>query len=270
MTNRQTLFAMMRRKQSCLCVGLDPDPARIPAHLGEGVEAMEAFCHAIVEATHPYAAAFKPNLAFFEQYGAEGWAALERIVSRMPEDVLVIADAKRGDIGNTAKRYAKAMFEGLGAHAITVAPYMGEDSVKPFIEGYSDRWTVVLALTSNAGAEDFEFHGEPPLYQRVVARCQAWGTPDELMFVVGATRPEQLEEIRGLAPESFFLVPGVGAQGGRIEDVMDAAWSSEFGGLLINASRSILYAGDGEDFAAAAALEAQSLQAATAPYFNPS
>lgn len=270
MTNRQTLYAMMRRKQSCLCVGLDPDPTRIPAHLGEGVEGMEAFCHAIVEATHPYAAAFKPNLAFFEQYGAEGWAALERIVSRMPEDVLVIADAKRGDIGNTAKRYAKAMFEGLGAHAITVAPYMGEDSVKPFIEGYSDRWTVVLALTSNAGAEDFEFHGEPPLYQRVVARCQAWGTPDELMFVVGATRPEQLEEIRGLAPESFFLVPGVGAQGGRIEDVMDAAWSSEFGGLLINASRSILYAGDGEDFAAAAAREAQSLQAATAPYFNPS
>lgn len=268
MTNRQDLFEMMRRKQSCLCVGLDPDPARIPAHLGTGVEGMEAFCHAIVEATHAYAAAFKPNLAFFEQYGAAGWAALERIVERMPSDVLVIADAKRGDIGNTAKRYAKAMFEGLGAHAITVAPYMGEDSVKPFIEGYSDRWTIVLALTSNAGAEDFEFHGEPPLYQRVVARCQTWGTPDELMFVVGATRPEQLEEIRGLAPESFFLVPGVGAQGGRIEDVMDAAWSNEFGGLLINASRSILYAGSGEDFAAAAASEAQKLQQATAPYFN--
>ena len=139
MTNRQSLYEMMKRKASCLCVGFGPDPDRIPAHLGTGVEAMEAFCHGIVQATHRHAAAFKPNLAFFEQYGAAGWAALERIVAAMPEDVLVIADAKRGDIGNTAKRYAKAMFEGLGAHAITVAPYMGEDSVAPFMDGYADR-----------------------------------------------------------------------------------------------------------------------------------
>ena len=194
---------------------------------------MEAFCHGIVQATHRHAAAFKPNLAFFEQYGAAGWAALERIVAAMPEDVLVIADAKRGDIGNTAKRYAKAMFEGLGAHAITVAPYMGEDSVAPFMDGYADRWTIVLALTSNAGADDFEFHGTPPLYERVVERCQTWGSPDELMFVVGATRPEQLRAIRSLAPDHFFLVPGVGAQGGRIEDVMEAGWIEGAGGLLI-------------------------------------
>lgn len=266
MTNRQSLYEMMSRKQSCLCVGLDPDPARLPQAVGEGVAGMEAFCHAIVEATHQYAAAFKPNLAFFEQYGAAGWAALERIIERMPEDVLVIADAKRGDIGNTAQRYARAMFDGLGAHAITVAPYMGKDSVTPFMEGYPDRWTIVLALTSNAGAEDFEFHGTPPLYQHVVQRCQEWGSPDELMFVVGATRPEQLRAIRALAPEYFFLVPGVGAQGGHIEDVMDAAWTAS-GGLLINASRSILYASSGPDFAAAAAEEAQKLQAATAPYF---
>ena len=267
MTNRQSLYEMMSRKQSCLCVGLDPDPARLPEAMGEGGEGMEAFCHAIVEATHPFAAAFKPNLAFFEQYGAAGWAALERIIARMPDDVLVIADAKRGDIGNTAKRYARAMFDGLGAHAITVAPYMGKDSIAPFMEGYHDRWTIVLALTSNAGAEDFEFHGSPPLYQRVVQRCQEWGSPDELMFVVGATRPEQLREIRSLAPDHFFLVPGVGAQGGRIEDVMDAAWTSS-GGLLINASRSILYASSGPDFADAAAEEARKLQASTAPYFN--
>ena len=268
MTNRQSLYEMMKRKASCLCVGLDPDPDRIPAHLGTGVEAMEAFCHGIVQATHRHAAAFKPNLAFFEQYGAAGWAALERIVAAMPEDVLVIADAKRGDIGNTAKRYAKAMFEGLGAHAITVAPYMGEDSVAPFMDGYADRWTIVLALTSNAGADDFEFHGTPPLYERVVERCQTWGSPDELMFVVGATRPEQLRAIRSLAPDHFFLVPGVGAQGGRIEDVMEAGWIEGAGGLLINASRSILYASAGEDYAATAAAEAQKLQEATAPYFN--
>ena len=156
----------------------------------------------------------------------------------------------------------------LAPHAITVAPYMGEDSVAPFMDGYADRWTIVLALTSNAGADDFEFHGTPPLYERVVERCQTWGSPDELMFVVGATRPEQLRAIRSLAPDHFFLVPGVGAQGGRIEDVMEAGWIEGAGGLLINASRSILYASAGEDYAAAAAAEAQKLQEATAPYFT--
>ncbi len=268
MDNCKSLYEVMKRKESGLCVGLDPDPERIPRHLGVGVDAMEEFCHAIVKSTSGYAAAFKPNLAFFEQYGAAGWAALERIVAGMPDDVFIIADAKRGDIGNTAKRYAKAMFEGLGAHAVTVAPYMGRDSIVPFFEEYPSKWTIVLALTSNSGAEDFEFHGTPPLYQRVVERCLEWGSPDELMFVIGATRPERLRAIRQLAPNHFFLVPGIGAQGGHIEDVMEAGWIDGAGGLLINASRSILYADSGKDFAVAAAREAQKLQQAIAPYFN--
>ena len=262
----EKLFHSIAQKRSFLCVGLDPDPNRIPTAFGTGVEAMERFCLAMVEATLDLAVAFKPNLAFFEQYGSQGWAALERVAEAVPSDVLLIADAKRGDIGNTATRYAQAMFEGLGADAVTVAPYMGRDSVEPFT-AFSDRWTVLLALTSNPGADDFEFHGTPPLYERVVERCQTWGSPDELMFVVGATRPEQLRAIRSLAPDHFFLVPGVGAQGGRIEDVMEAGWIEGAGGLLINASRSILYASAGEDYAAAAAAEAQKLQEATAPYF---
>lgn len=267
MKNRQTLYEVMQRKQSCLCVGLDPDPDRIPSVCGSGVQGMEAFCKAIVAETAPYAVAFKPNLAFFEQYGAEGWSALERIIAEMPADALVIADAKRGDIGNTAKRYARAMFDSLGAHAITVAPYMGEDSVKPFMEDRPDTWAVVLALTSNPGAEDFEFHGTPPLYQRVLERCQTWGSPDQLMFVVGATRPELLRQIRSMAPEYFFLVPGVGAQGGDLEEVLQAGWT-DFGGLLINASRSILYAESGSGFAKAAGQEAHRMQQLMSGYFQ--
>jgi len=267
MNTRQGLFQIMERKKSCLCVGLDPDPDRIPESCGSGVLGMENFCNTIVRATSDVAVAYKPNLAFFEQYGEAGWAALKRVIAAMPDDVLVIADAKRGDIGNTAKRYAKAMFEDLKAHAITVAPYMGKDSVTPFMDGYEDRWTVVLALTSNPGAEDFEFHGSPPLFERVIEKCQSWGNPDQLMFVVGATRPEMLAKIRRLAPEYTFLVPGVGAQGGSLEEVMSTGWT-EFGGLLINASRSILYADSGPDFADKAAAEARSMQAKMEPYFN--
>jgi len=267
MNTREGLFQSMERKKSCLCVGLDPDPDRIPESCGPGVQGMEVFCNAIVQATSDFAVAYKPNLAFFEQYGEAGWAALKRIIAAMPDDVLVIADAKRGDIGNTAKRYAKAMFEDLNAHAITVAPYMGEDSVTPFMEGYEDRWTIVLALTSNPGAQDFEFHGTPPLFERVIEKCQTWGNPDQLMFVVGATRPEMLAKIRSLAPEYTFLVPGVGAQGGKLEEVMDAGWTN-FGGLLINASRSILYAGSGPDFAEAASAEARLMQLKMGTYFN--
>jgi len=267
MNTREGLFQIMERKKSCLCVGLDPDPDRIPESCGPGVQGMEVFCNAIVQATSDFAVAYKPNLAFFEQYGEAGWAALKRIIAAMPDDVLVIADAKRGDIGNTAKRYAKAMFEDLNAHAITVAPYMGEDSVTPFMEGYEDRWTIVLALTSNPGAQDFEFHGTPPLFERVIEKCQTWGNPDQLMFVVGATRPEMLAKIRSLALEYTFLVPGVGAQGGKLEEVMDAGWTN-FGGLLINASRSILYAGSGPDIAEAASAEARSMQLKMGTYFN--
>lgn len=259
-TDRDALFAEIQKKKSFLCVGLDPDLERIPASCGEGVEGMENFCRDIIARTRAYAVAYKPNLAFFEQCGSAGWAALERIVALIPSDCLVIADGKRGDIGNTAARYADAMFNALGADAVTVAPYMGADSVKPFLAAGPGRWTILLALTSNPSAEDFEFHsGEEPLYRRVIQLGQTWGTPDNLMFVVGATRPEMLAEIRREAPDHFFLVPGVGAQGGTVQAVSEAGLNDKCG-LLINSSRGILYASDGEDFAERAGAAAQAMQ----------
>jgi len=259
-TDRDALFAEIQKKKSFLCVGLDPDLERIPASCGEGVEGMENFCRDIIARTRAYAVAYKPNLAFFEQCGSAGWAALERIVALIPSDCLVIADAKRGDIGNTAARYADAMFNALGADAVTVAPYMGADSVKPFLAAGPGRWTILLALTSNPSAEDFEFHsGQEPLYRRVIQLGQTWGTPDNLMFVVGATRPEMLAEIRREAPDHFFLVPGVGAQGGTVQAVSEAGLNDKCG-LLINSSRGILYASDGEDFAERAGAAAQAMQ----------
>lgn len=238
------LFQTIQSKASFLCVGLDPDPAKIPASFGTGVAAMEAFCAAVVEATLPYAVAYKPNLAFFEQYGAEGWAALERVVANIPSDVLVIADAKRGDIGNTALKYAQALFTGLGADAVTVAPYMGRDSVEPFTS-FCNKWTVLLALTSNPSAEDFEFHGATPLFEDVLTKSRSFGGADRLMYVVGATRPELLGRVRKLVPEAFLLVPGVGAQGGTVEDVCAHGLNATCG-LLVNSSRGILYAGGRE------------------------
>jgi len=238
------LFQTIQSKASFLCVGLDPDPAKIPASFGTGVAAMEAFCAAVVEATLPYAVAYKPNLAFFEQYGAEGWAALERVVANISSDVLVIADAKRGDIGNTALKYAQALFTGLGADAVTVAPYMGRDSVEPFTS-FSNKWTVLLALTSNPSAEDFEFHGATPLFEDVLTTSRSFDGADRLMYVVGATRPELLGRVRKLVPEAFLLVPGVGAQGGTVEDVCAHGLNATCG-LLVNSSRGILYAGGRE------------------------
>lgn len=252
---RAELAAAVAERGSYLCVGLDPDPARIPAVCGTGVAGMEAFCREIVAATADHALAFKPNLAFFEAYGAAGWDACARIIADIPKTCLVIADAKRGDIGNTSGRYAAALFDGLGADAVTVAPYMGEDSVRPFLDHGPGKWTVLLALTSNPGAQDFEFYGDPPLYERVIRRASGWAGPDRLMFVVGATRPDMLAHARTLAPEHFFLVPGVGAQGGTLAEVTEAGWAPG-GGLLVNASRSILYASAGADFAQAARAEA--------------
>ena len=237
----EKLFQAIRRKKSFLCVGLDPDPDRIPAAFGKGVEAMERFCLAMVAATSDCAVAYKPNLAFFEQYGSEGWAALERVAEAIPEEVLLIADAKRGDIGNTATRYARAMFDGLGADAITVAPYMGRDSVEPFT-AFSDRWTVLLALTSNPGADDFEFHGDQPLFMEVLDKSQSYASADRIMYVVGATRPEMLGAVRQRVPQAFLLVPGVGAQGGTVADVARHGMNDQCG-LLVNSSRGILYAG---------------------------
>ncbi len=259
-TPKSRLVAAIRAKRSYLCVGLDPVPERIPAAAGSGVAGMERFCLDIVAATADHAVAFKPNLAFFEQYGAAGWAALERIVAAVPSDCLVIADAKRGDIGSTATRYAEAFFNGLGAGAVTVAPYMGADSVLPFT-AFANHWTVLLALTSNPSAEDFEYHGAPPLHEVVVERSQAWGSPENLMYVVGATRPEGLARVRELAPDHFFLVPGVGAQGGKLEDVSEAGWNDACG-LLVNSSRGILYASSEADYARAAQEAAAALHQA--------
>ena len=242
LVDRDKLFEAIQAKQSYLCVGLDPDPDRIPACFGTGVEALELFCNSIVSCTSHVAVAFKPNLAFFESYGPAGIEALHRIVDKIPADCLVIADAKRGDIGNTASKYASALFDSLGADAATVAPYMGEDSVRPFTDR-KDKWTILLALTSNPGADDFEFHGTPPLFERVLSRSLTWGSTDNLMFVVGATRPDLISRIREIVPESFLLVPGVGAQGGSLSEVAKVGLNSTCG-LLVNSSRGILYASE--------------------------
>ena len=239
LTNRSKLYEAILEKKSYLCVGLDPDSDKIPKCFGAGIEAMELFCKSIIDATAHVAVAYKPNLAFFELYGSEGWSVLERIVNHVPNDCLVIADAKRGDIGNTSSKYASAIFDGLGADAITVAPYMGEDSVRPFTDR-TDKWTILLALTSNSGADDFEFHGSPPLYEVVLDKSSSWGSPDNLMYVVGATRPDMLSRIRKIIPNSFLLVPGVGVQGGDLASVAKAGLNSQCG-LLVSSSRGILY-----------------------------
>ncbi|MEO0405390.1 MAG: orotidine-5'-phosphate decarboxylase [Bacteroidota bacterium] len=248
----------MQRKKSFLCVGLDTDINKIPPHLKDNEDAIFEFNKAIIEATSDLCVAYKPNTAFYERHGSKGWDALERTIEIIPQDCLVIADAKRGDIGNTSSYYAEAVFSGLGADAITVAPYMGEDSVSPFLE-FEDKWTIVLGLTSNKGAQDFQWHGDTPLYQTVIEKCQEWGTPEQLMFVVGATRPEFFAEIRKVAPDNFLLVPGVGAQGGSLTEVAKYGMTKEIG-LLVNSSRGIIYAGQGKDFAEEARKKALTLQ----------
>ncbi len=265
--DRQKLIDTIRTKSSFLCVGLDPDPARMPPHLGKGPEAILAFNRAIIEATSDLAVAFKPNVAFYESLGADGWAVLQETMAAIPDGCLKIADAKRGDIGNTATRYAQAAFEAWGADAVTVAPYMGRDSVEPFL-AFEDKWTILLAATSNPGAEDFEFHGTDegaPLWRRVLEVSGTYEGAERLMYVVGATRPEWLAEVRAVVPDRFLLVPGVGAQGGTLESVCEAGWSEELaGGLLVNVGRSLMYASQGFDFAEAARSEARRLQEAMA------
>ncbi|MDX2283034.1 MAG: orotidine-5'-phosphate decarboxylase [Bacteroidia bacterium] len=256
------LSAEIFRLRSFLCVGLDPDPARLPAAVRGEADPILAFNQAIIQATAPFAVAYKPNLAFYEALGAAGWETLRATVAAIPPGKLIIADAKRGDIGNTSRMYAQACFGALGADAVTVAPYMGQDSVVPFLE-FPGKWVFLLALTSNPGAADFQYAGGPaqPLYQEVLRRAQEWaeGKPGELGFVAGATRAEALRDVRRIAPESWLLVPGVGEQGGDLDAVCQTARTAA-GGLLINASRSILYAGGGSDFAARAAEAAEALQ----------
>ena len=264
--NYHELVYAIESRQSVLCVGLDSDVQKLPAGFAPTPESLFGFNKAIIDATADFAVAYKPNLAFYEAYGLAGWKALEQTIGYLRTQYpghLTIADAKRGDIGNTASRYAQGLLQELGFDAITVAPYMGKDSVVPFL--LPDKWTVVLALTSNPGADDFQqqrLADGRPLFAQVIEKVSSWIPVEQRMFVVGATQPEGLKSVRGLAPDTFFLVPGVGAQGGTVQDVLTASgWASRPGvGVLINASRSIQYASSGTDFADAARLEAEKMQ----------
>lgn len=258
---RVELYQQILKKQSYLCVGLDTDINRIPKHLLTLEDPIFEFNKQIIDATRDLCVAYKPNTAFYESLGAKGWTALEKTIEYIGEEHLVIADAKRGDIGNTSKMYARAFFEQMNAGALTVAPYMGVDSVQPFLE-FENKWVVLLGLTSNKGSQDFQFdtvNGEMPLYEKVLRTAQTWGTLDNLMFVVGATHPEKFQEIRKIAPDHFLLVPGVGAQGGDLKKLSKYGLNDHCG-LLVNSSRGIIYASDGEDFAEQARAKAKILQ----------
>lgn len=262
---RQELIENIKKKGSFLCVGLDTDVKKIPEHLLEKEDPIFEFNKAIIDATAPYCVAYKPNMAFYESFGARGWTALERTVKYLKEnypDQFIIADAKRGDIGNTSKLYARSFFEHLDVDAITVAPYMGEDSVSPFL-GYEGKWVILLALTSNKGSHDFQLikdEAGTPLFETVIRKSQQWTKEDEMMYVVGATQGRMFEDIRRVAPRSFLLVPGVGAQGGSLEEVCRYGMIPGDCGLLVNSSRGIIYASAGADFAEAAATEARKLR----------
>jgi len=257
------LVSEIKRKQSFLCIGLDVDLDKIPAYLRSQEDPIFAFNKAIIDATHHLCVAYKPNTAFYEAYGLKGWAALEKTINYLntnyPE-LFTIADAKRGDIGNTSTRYAKAFFEDLGFDSVTVAPYMGKDSVEPFLS-FSQKYTILLALTSNAGAFDFQTRqlDTQELYKAVLQVSKSWTNSERLMYVVGATKAEFLKEIRQIVPESFLLVPGVGAQGGSLEEVCRYGLTTQVG-LLINSSRGIIYAANDDSFAEAAAAKAFMLQ----------
>lgn len=264
---RTELVAIIKRKRSLLCVGLDTEEHLVPAYFRAESHPVRAFNEAIVEATHDVAVAYKLNLAFYEALGADGWADLEATVAyiRSRGDCFIIADAKRGDIGNTARKYAEAFFDKLDFDAVTISPYMGKDSLTPFL-GRSGKWAIVLGVTSNEGAMDFQFlpvSAQQRLFERVMTKVGEWGSVEDTMFVVGATRTDVLAQARTAAPDHFFLVPGVGAQGGDLNAVLDATMTNE-GGLLINSSRGILFAGKGEDAIAAARRSALGLQQAMA------
>lgn len=267
---REQLFENIKRKRSFLCVGLDTDVKKIPAHLLNEEDPIFSFNKAIIDATAPYCIAYKPNLAFYESLGVKGWIAFEKTVEYLNKnypDQFIIADAKRGDIGNTSAMYARSFFEEMNVDAVTVAPYMGEDSVTPFL-GYDNKWVILLALTSNKGSHDFQFlnttnaegneTGEP-LYKQVLRKSQTWANEDQLMYVVGATQGKAFEEIRKIVPNHFLLVPGVGAQGGSLEEVCKYGITSTCG-LIVNSSRAIIYADNTERYAEVAAKNAQEVQ----------
>lgn len=263
--NKQQLIEEIRRKRSFLCVGLDTDVKKIPSHLLHEDDPIFAFNKAIIDATAPYCVAYKPNLAFYECSGLKGWAAFEKTVRYLREsypEQFVIADAKRGDIGNTSAMYARSFFEELRIDALTVAPYMGEDSVTPFLQ-YENSWIILLALTSNKGSHDFQLSEDNAgerLFEKVLRRSQEWADDEKMMYVVGATQGRLFEDIRKIVPNHFLLVPGVGAQGGSLEEVCRYGMNRDCG-LLVNSSRGIIYAGPAERFADAAAEKAHELQA---------
>jgi orotidine-5'-phosphate decarboxylase len=252
---RQQLIDQINLKNSYLCVGLDTDLSKIPKHLLDSDDPVFEFNKQIIDATKDFCVSYKINTAFYEANGVKGWESMEKTVNHIPESHFTIADAKRGDIGNTSSQYAKAFFETLNFDAITVAPYMGEDSIRPFLE-FENKWTIVLGLTSNSGSRDFELQktGEEFLYEKVLKTVSGWGNPQNLMFVIGATQASAFEKIRALTPDHFYLVPGVGAQGGSLKDISEKAMiknnsNKKECGILVNASRAIIYASDKEDFA---------------------
>ena len=261
--NRKKLAAIIQERKSLLCVGLDIDLKLIPA----GIDPL-TFNKSIIDATRDLAIAYKPNLAFYECLGKKGWELFEETVDYIGKEHFIIADAKRGDIGNTSKYYAQTFFETYACDAVTIAPYMGEDSVTPFL-GFRDKWAIVLGLTSNKGANDFQLQqtGDEMLYQMVLRKVASWGNDDNIMFVVGATQASSMIELRKIIPNHFLLVPGVGAQGGSLEDVLQHGITKD-GGLLINASRSILYASHDLNFAEAARSEALKMQQVMAKYLS--
>lgn len=270
--NRQQLIHQIFTKKTFLCVGLDTDISKIPEHLKNETDPIFAFNKAIIDATAPYCVAYKPNLAFYESYGLKGMMAFEKTIQYLKDHYpthFIIADAKRGDIGNTSKMYARTFFEEYDLDSVTVAPYMGEDSVKPFLE-YNGKWVILLALTSNKGSHDFQLTEDKSgerLFEKVLKKSQEWGTPENLMYVVGATQGRMFEDIRRIAPEHFLLVPGVGAQGGSLQEVCKYGMTKGCG-LLVNSSRGIIYAGKGTDFAEAAARKAREMQEEMAVELN--
>lgn len=255
---RAELTANIKKKKSFLCIGLDTDLKKIPRHLHQSSDPIFEFNKQIIDATHDLCVAYKPNIAFYESIGSAGWESLEKTADYLKKfkDIFTIADAKRGDIGNTSSMYAQAFFGSMDFDSITVAPYMGEDSVTPFLQ-YEGKWVILLALTSNKGANDFQIEHE--LYKTVLKKSQQWSNTDNMMYVVGATRAEMLADIRTIVPDHFLLVPGVGAQGGSLQEVTKYGMNKQCG-LLVNSSRNIIYASDKEDFAAKAREEAMKIQ----------
>lgn len=265
------LFEQIKSKQSFLCVGLDVDLDRVPKDLKNDPDPIFSFCKRIIDATAPYCVAYKPNIAFFEAYGVEGWKSYDKVMAYLNRhfpEIFTIADAKRADIGNTSKRYAKAFFEEFAADAVTIAPYMGKDSVEPFLE-YEEKYAILLALTSNPGASDFQLpeRVEKPLFEQVIQKSQTWQNAHRLMYVVGATKAQSLQKIRILIPKAFLLIPGVGAQGGSLEEVAINGLNEQCG-LLVNSSRGIIYASSDSDFDQAAAKAAKDLQHQMSHYLH--